>query len=286
MAEITATTAQHAPAQVGNGRTVHLTDAETVSTETLCGRTVTRVLTPEQAEKKNKPCRECARAAEEIAEAARLAADAEEAAESAEAGDTPAEVGEPAEVQPEEEDEAPAVEVEEPAEAEPEELEEAPAAEDAEPAEDTPAGQAEVTAYTAAMEQLFLNGTDKEDRALYVDADTVLEAIAGLRRMPRWNAKEERFTVNKVALILVRDDQGERVWVRGETDPIRVDLAGAPVDADAPAEVGPVDMAAVLAATRLLRRRREVQRVIDNREAARATSTPAPMVEEPAAPTA
>lgn len=46
-----------------------------------------------------------------------------------------------------------------------------------------------------------------------------------------------------------------------------------------------MDMAAVLAATRVLRRRAEVRRVIDNRDAARAMSTPAPApapVEEPA----
>lgn len=168
--------------------------------------------------------------------------------------------------------------------------EEPPAADalDGEPAtqggEALTAGLAQVTAYTAAVEQLYLNGRDNEDRALYVAPADVLDTLPTLRRMPRWNAGEERFTVNKVALILVRDAQGDRVWVRGEADPIRVDAEGAQVDADAPAEPGPVDMVAVLAATRKLRRRREVQRVIDNREAARTWSAPAPVVEEAPAP--
>ncbi|MFG2404234.1 hypothetical protein ACGFR8_07820 [Streptomyces brevispora] len=177
-------------------------------------------------------------------------------------------------------EEAPAVEVEEAAAAEEAPVEEAPTG----AAEAPVAGRVEVTAYTAAVDQLYLNGRDNEDRALYVDGTDVLETLPTLRRMPRWNAAEERFTVNKVALILVRDAQGDRVWVRGEADPIRVDAAGAQVDVDAPAEPGPVDMTAVLAATKQLRRRREVQRVIDNREAARAASTPTPVVEEAPTP--
>ncbi|UQA95655.1 hypothetical protein [Streptomyces halobius] len=253
MNQITAEMQQAAnvrPAQVGNGRKVHFTTAK-FSLDTLCDRTVGRVLTEQEAAKMRKQCTSCVKVLEEAA-----------------AAEAPAV------------EEAPAVaEVEEPA------VEEAPVVAEVEApaAEEAPAvGRVEVTAYTAAVEQLYLNGRDAEDRALHVDGDAVLETIATLRRMPRWNAVEERFTVNKVALILVRDAQGERVWVRGEADPIRVDATGTPVDADAPAEPGPVDMTAVLAATRMLRRRREVQRVIDNREAARASApvadgpTPAP----------
>jgi hypothetical protein len=129
-----------------------------------------------------------------------------------------------------------------------------------------------VTAYTAAQEALHINGQDNDDRTLTLDASAVQETVAAMRRVPRWNAAQERFTVNKVALIVAQDAQGQRVWVRGEAAPIRVDLAGNPVAEDAPAEVGTVDMAAVLAATRVLRRRAEVRRVIDNRTAARAAS--------------
>jgi hypothetical protein len=252
--------ARYAPAQVGNGRTVHLTDGEAFSMDTLCGRTVSRVLTAEEAVEKGKACAKCARIVEQPA-------------------DEPAEV-EPVAVEEPAAEEAPApcpgcgAEAGEPCK-DPlldllAEVDEAPAAE-----EEEPAGQVKVTAYTAAREQLFLNGQENEDRALYVDADALEEALPTLRRMPRWNAAQERFTINKVALIIVSDAQGDRVWVRGEGEPIRVNLEGAQVDADAPAETGPVDKAAVLAATRLLRRRREVQRVIENRQAARAASSKA-----------
>ncbi|MFF4900491.1 hypothetical protein [Streptomyces sp. NPDC001068] len=173
----------------------------------------------------------------------------------------------PAEEAPEE---APEVDAAEPAEVP--EVEDAPEA-DAEPA---PAGQVQVTAYTAALEALHINGQDSEDRTLTLDAPAVLDTVNAMRRMPRWNAAQERFTVNKVAVIVARDAQGERVWVRGEAAPVRVDFTGTPIPEDAPAETGTVDMAALLAATRLLRRRAEVKRVIDNRTAARAASTPAP----------
>jgi hypothetical protein len=162
--------------------------------------------------------------------------------------------------------EAPAVDD---APAEPAEVEEAPQA------DDTPAEAAElvqVTAYTAARDALHINGKDSDDRTLTLPASALQEAVAAMRRMPRWNAAEERFTVNKVALIVAQDAQGQRVWVRGEAAPIRVNFAGEPIAEDAPAEAGAVDMAAVLAATRVLRRRAEVQRVIDNRNAARASS--------------
>ncbi|MER7835321.1 hypothetical protein ABTY98_05260 [Streptomyces sp. NPDC096040] len=158
-----------------------------------------------------------------------------------------------------------------PAVAEAPEVEDAPEADD----EPAPAGQVRVTAYTAAREALHINGQDNDDRTLTLDASAVQEAVAAMRRMPRWNAAQERFTVNKVALIVAEDAQGQRVWVRGEAAPIRVDFAGNPIDEDAPAEAGTVDGAAVLAATRVLRRRAEVQRVINNRTAARAASTPA-----------
>ncbi|MFJ5815005.1 hypothetical protein ACIQGT_14055 [Streptomyces sp. NPDC093108] len=152
---------------------------------------------------------------------------------------------------------------------------------------ETPAeGQVEVAAYTAALEQLYLNGEDEETRTLRVAAADLPEVLPTLRRFPRWRADQKRFTVNKVALIMATTgDDGVRVWVRGEAEPFRVDATGTPVDADAPAEPGPVDAGAVLAATRLLRRRREVQRVIDNRSAARnwnkGPATPTPAVEEP-----
>ncbi|MFJ4469537.1 hypothetical protein ACIP2X_18870 [Streptomyces sp. NPDC089424] len=155
-------------------------------------------------------------------------------------------------------DDAPA-EVTEPAEAE-----QAPEA-DSGPA---PAEPVQVTAYTAALEALHINGCDSDDRTLTLDASAVQEAVAAMRRMPRWNAAQQRFTINKVALVVARSAEGERVWVRGEAAPIRVDFTGNPIPEDAPAEPGTVDMAAVLAATRVLRRRAEVQRVIDNRNAA------------------
>jgi hypothetical protein len=355
----TTATAQYAPAQVGNGRTAHKVNAEQFSTETLCERTVSRVLTAEQAAKM-KPCTKCAaaEAAAQVEDAA-PAADVEEPAEveapaapveeleEAPAAPEPAadtvrvavrtyrtrggakelrallhvncdckvaatlagtfdnledamacarervtggpEIGQCMSSRPLNRPAAPAAEVEVPAEVEPEveepaveepEVEE-PAAE-VEQAPAAPAGQVEVTAYTAALEQLYCNGQDNQDRTLRVEAADVPETLASLRRMPRWNAGEERFTVNKVALILVRDVTGTRVWVRGEAAPIRVDFTGAPVAEDAPAETHPVDMAAVMAATRLLRRRREVQRVIDNRNNAMGMGTPAAPVEEPA----
>lgn len=196
---------------------------------------------------------------------------------------------------------APAADVAEQAPADEPEAPEAPAVEEtpeaadapakvAEPAEaegtpevdDAPAEPVQVTAYTAALEALHINGQDSDDRVLTLDASAVQETVAAMRRMPRWNAAQERFTVNKVAVIVARGAQGERVWVRGEAAPIRVDFTGNPIPEDAPAEAGTVDTAAVLAATRGLRRRAEVQRVIDNRTAARAASTPAP-AEEPAA---
>ncbi|MFH8577161.1 hypothetical protein [Streptomyces zaomyceticus] len=346
-------TATYAPAQVGNGRTAHKTDAAAFSADTLCERTVTRVLTAEQAVKM-KECVSCNRIAEERAAAPAEqdevpaateeapAAEVEEAAatEDAPATKAPAAEGAPADVVrltvrsyrrpggsvvearallhvncdcklastvagtfdnatvaralaaelvpngPELGEcsfsklltQAPA---EEPA------IEEAPAVEEpAAPAaveEEAPAGdQVEVTAYTAALEVLHANGQDNDTRALTLDAAAVVETVAKMRRMPRWNAAEERFTVNKVAVIVARDAQGERVWVRGEAAPIRVDFTGAPVQEDAPAEAGAVDMAAVLAATRVLRRRKEVQRVIDNRTSAMTWTTPAPTAEEPA----
>ncbi|MFD8820779.1 hypothetical protein ACFV1C_00170 [Streptomyces sp. NPDC059605] len=351
---------QYAPAQVGNGRTAHKTDAGQLSTDTLCERTVTRVLTAEQAAKM-KECVSCNRIAEE-----RAAAPAEQ-------GEVPAPAGEAPTVKVEEAEEGAAAEeasvdvvrltvrsyrraggsvaeqrallhvncdcklastlkgtfdnladaralaaelvpdgpalgecsfskpltqapaeepvveedpaVEEPTaptvtEEEVPEVGDEPAAEEA-PAEGE-VGQVEVTAYTAAAEQLYLNGQDDEDRTLRTTVDDLPEVLPTLRRHPRWNADQGRFTVNKVALILARGADGEQVWVRGEADPIRVDATGAPVDADAPAGRDPVDVAAVLAATRLLRRRREVQRVIDNREAARAWSAPTPAAEAPA----
>ncbi|MET7728467.1 hypothetical protein [Streptomyces mirabilis] len=162
-------------------------------------------------------------------------------------------------------DAAPA-EVAEPAEAS--EVEDAPEADD----EPAPAGQVRVTAYTAAREALHINGQDNDDRTLTLDASALQETVAAMRRMPRWNAAQERFTVNKVALIVAEDAQGQRVWVRGEAAPIRVDFAGNPIAEDAPAEAGTVDGVAVLAATRVLRRRAEVKRVIDNRTAARTAS--------------
>ncbi|MFD5570418.1 hypothetical protein [Streptomyces cadmiisoli] len=148
------------------------------------------------------------------------------------------------------------------------EAEQAPEVDD----EPTPAEPVQVTAYTAALEALHINGKDSDDRTLTLDASAVQEAVAAMRRMPRWNAPQERFTVNKVALIVARSAAGERVWVRGEAAPIRVDSTGAPIPEGAPAEPGAVDMAAVLAATRVLRRRAEVQRVIDNRAAASAAA--------------
>ncbi|MFF1468011.1 hypothetical protein [Streptomyces mirabilis] len=184
-------------------------------------------------------------------------------AEEPEATEVPA-VDEAPEEAPEA-DAAPA-EVAEPAEAP--EVEDAPEADD----QPAPAGQVRVTAYTAAREALHINGQDSDDRTLTLDASAVQETVAAMRRMPRWNAARERFTVNKVALIVAQDAQGQRVWVRGEAAPIRVDFAGEPIAEDAPTEAGTVDMAAVLAATRVLRRRAEVRRVIDNRTAARAAS--------------
>ncbi|MBT2492366.1 hypothetical protein J7E96_28420 [Streptomyces sp. ISL-96] len=273
----TTATAQYAPAQVGNGRTAHKTDAEAFSADTLCERTVSRVLTAADAAKM-KECVSCNRIAAE-----RAAAPTGEPTEV----ETPATEDAPDEVEeteaPAAAEEAPEVDEVEPAAAEPVQVEEpaqvegAPEVDDIEPA---PAALVRVTAYTAAVEVLHANGTDSDDRVLTLDADALLETVAKMRRMPRWNAAEERFTVNKVAVIVARDAQGERVWVRGEAAPIRVDFTGTPIQEDAPAEAGAVDMAAVLAATRMLRRRKEVQRVIDNREAARAMSTPAP-VEEP-----
>lgn len=344
-------TAKYAPAQVGNGRTAHKTDAENFSTETLCERTVSRVLTAEQAAKM-KPCTKCtaAQAAAQVEDTA-PAVDVEQPAEveaPAAPADEPAadairvavrtyrtrggakelrallhvncdckvaatlagtfdnledamacarervtggpEIGQCMSSRPLRRPAAPTAEVEEPAEVEAPaveepEVEQAPEVEEpaeVEQAPAAPAGQVEVTAYTAALEQLYCNGQDNPDRALRVDAADLPDTLATLRRMPRWNAAEERFTVNKVALILAVDATGTRVWVRGEASPIRVDATGAPVEEAAPAETHAVDMAAVMAATRLLRRRREVQRVIDNRNNAMGMSTPTPVVEEPA----
>jgi hypothetical protein len=184
---------------------------------------------------------------------------------------------------------APAADVAEQAPADEQEAPEVPAVEEAPEVDDAPAEAAElaeveeapgvdeapvelvrVTAYTAAREALHINGQDNDDRTLTLEASAVQETVAAMRRMPRWNAAQERFTVNKVALIVARSAEGERVWVRGEAAPIRVDFAGNPIAEDAPAEPGTVDMAAVLAATRVLRRRAEVQRVI----ASRTASTP------------
>ncbi|MEU0275522.1 hypothetical protein [Streptomyces sp. NPDC006307] len=276
----TTATAQFAPAQVGKGRTAHKTDAEVFSPDTLCERTVSRVLTPAEAAKM-KECVACNRIAAE-----RAAAPAEEPAEV----ETPATEDAPAEVEeteaPAATEEAPEVDEVEPAAAELVQIEETAQVEDAPEADDTepaPAALVHVTAYTAAVEVLHANGKDNDERVLTLDADAVVETVAKMRRMPRWNAAEERFTVNKVALIVARDARGERVWVRGEAAPIRVDFTGTPIQEDAPAEPGAVDMVAVLVATRVLRRRKEVQRVIENREAARAMSAPvAAPVEEPA----
>jgi hypothetical protein len=156
------------------------------------------------------------------------------------------------------------------ADAAPAEPAEAPEVEDAPEAseEPAPAGQVRVTAYTAARQALRINGKDGEDATLTLPAADLLETVAAMRRMPRWNDEQERLVVNKVALIVATSAEGERVWVRGEAAPIRVNFAGEPIAEDAPAEPGTVDMAAVLAATRVLRRRAEVQRVIDNRTAA------------------
>ncbi|MFE3378757.1 hypothetical protein [Streptomyces anulatus] len=260
-----ATAARTAPAQVGAGRTVHETNAEQFSSDTLCDRPVSRVLTAEQAAKMGKPCKQCAKALEE------LTAPAAEDAPIADAE----EVGAPAvdaEGIPQVDDAEPTtaelVQDEEPAQAEG-----APEADDVEPA---PEELVQVTAYTAAVDVLHANGQDDDNRVLALNADAVLETVAKMRRMPRWNAAQDRFTVNKVAAIVARDAQGARVWVRGEAAPIRVDLAGTSIESDAPAETGNVDVAAILAATRPLRRRAEVQRVIDNRTRAMAMSTPAP----------
>ncbi|WP_189714880.1 hypothetical protein [Streptomyces chryseus] len=288
----TTATAQYAPAQVGKGRTAHKTDAEAFSADTLCERTVSRVLAPAEAAKM-KECVACNRIAEERAAAPAAEVEAPEVEETeAPAVEEAAELVEDAPA--DEEPAAPAVDAEdapqvddiEPAAAElvqdeePAQVEDAPEVDDIEPA---PAALVQVTAYTAAVEVLHANGKDNDERVLTLDADAVVETVAKMRRMPRWNAADERFTVNKVAVIVARDAQGERVWVRGEAAPIRVDFTGTPIQEDAPAEVGAVDMAAVLAATRVLRRRKEVQRVIENREAARAMSTPAATpVEEPA----
>jgi hypothetical protein len=201
----------------------------------------------------------------------------------------PAPAAPAAEQAPAEEPEAPAVEEapEAPAEVEEsEQAEEVPAevAEPAAPAEEAdtepaPADTVRVTAYTAAREALHINGQDNEDRTLALPASELLVTVAAMRRMPRWNAAQERFTINKVALIVAEDGEGQRVWVRGEAAPIRVDFQGNRIEEDAPAEPGSVDMAAVLAATRPLRRRAEVQRVIDNRNAARAAGAKAPAQE-------
>lgn len=125
-----------------------------------------------------------------------------------------------------------------------------------------------MTAYTAARQALRINGKDSADTTLTLPAADLLETVAAMRRMPRWNDEQDRLVVNKVALVVATSAEGQRVWVRGEAAPIRVDLQGNPIAEDAPAEEGAVDMAAVLAATRVLRRRAEVQRVIDNRTAA------------------
>ncbi|MGW3971169.1 hypothetical protein ACWEFD_17955 [Streptomyces ardesiacus] len=177
--------------------------------------------------------------------------------------------------------EAPVDEPEAPAAEQAPEVDEAPT----EPAEveevdDTPAEEADidetaaedlvqVTAYTAARQALRINGKDSDDTTLALPAADLLETVAAMRRMPRWNDEQERLVINKVALIVASSAEGQRVWVRGEAAPIRVDLQGVPIAEDAPAEAGIVDGAAILAATRVLRRRAEVQRVIDNRTAAR-----------------
>lgn len=269
----TTTATTTSPAQVGAGRTVHQVATAEFASDTLCDRTVSRVLTAEQAAKMGKQCKECAKAA--AAPAAEDTTEAPAAIEPAEVEETeaPAAAEEAPEVDEVEDTPAELVQDEEPAQVEP-----APHVDDAAPA---PAELVQVTAYTAAVEQLHINGQDNPDRVLALDAATVAEVVAAMRRMPRWNAAQERFTVNKVAVIVARDATGERVWVRGEAAPIRVSFTGAQVAEDAPAETGTVDMAAVLAATRPLRRRAEVQRVINNRTNAMAMSTPAP-VEEPA----
>lgn len=306
------TTAEYVPAQIGKGRTAHKVLCSDYSRATLCGWTATLNLTAAQAAGM-KPCAKCERiaAANETVEEAPTAeveqapAAVDEAPATVEVDETPATEDEtPATVEveasetPAEVEQAPAAEDEVPAAAEDEtpatedetlateEVCEIPVTEDEAPAAETEApATVEVTAYTAAVEVLHANGKDNADRVLTLDADAVRETVAAMRRMPRWNAAEQRFTINKVAVIVARDSGGERVWVRGEAAPIRVDFAGAAAPEDAPAEAGVVDMAAVLAATRTLRRRQEVLRAIDNRQAARAASVPAAApVEEPPAP--
>lgn len=271
----TTTTTATSPAQVGAGRTVHQVASEEFATDTLCGRPVSRVLTAEQAAKKGKECKECAKAA--AAPAAEDTTEAPAAIEPAEVEETEAPAAAEQAPQVDEDEPAPAepIQVEKPAQ-----VEDAPQVDEVEPA---PAAPVQVRAYTAACEQLHINGQDNPDRVLALDAEAVAETVAAMRRMPRWNAAQDRFTVNKVAVIVAQDATGERVWVRGEAAPFRVSFTGAPVAEDAPAETATVDLAAVLAATRPLRRRAEVQRVIDNRTNAMAMSTPAPApVEEPA----
>lgn len=241
-------------ALVGAGRTVHQAAAD--ESKTLCGGVVTRLLVAGEPAKKGKVCAKCAKIAATLgAKAAEAPALEEVPAEESGAPEAPAAEGDP------EADDAPA---------EVAEVEEVPQADDAS------AEWVQVTAYTAALDALHINGQDSDDRTLTLDASALLATVTAMRRMPRWNAAEQRFTINKVALIVARAAQGERVWVRGEVAPIRVDFTGAPIEEGAPAEAGAVDMAAVLAATRVLRRRKEVQRVIDNRNAARAMSTPTP----------
>ncbi|MDI9836256.1 hypothetical protein [Streptomyces sp. KAU_LT] len=184
----------------------------------------------------------------------------EDAPEAPEVDEAPAEVAEVADAP--EADDAPAVE----------DAPEVPEVDEAVPALGE---QVRVTAYTAALQALRLNGKDSADTTLTLPAVDLLETVAAMRRMPRWNDEQQRLVVNKVALIVATSAEGERVWVRGEAAPIRVDLQGNPIAEDAPAEPGTVDGAAVLKATRLLRRRAEVQRVIDNRTAARAMSATA-----------
>lgn len=268
----TTTAATTSPAQVGAGRTVHQVATDQFASDTLCDRTVSRVLTAEQAAKMGKQCKECAKAAALAAENTTEAPAAIEPAEVEEI-EAPAAVDQAPQVDEVEDAPAEPVQVEEPAQ-----VEDTPQVDDAAPA---PSKLVQVWAYTAAADKLRINGQDNPNRVLDLDPEDVVETVAAMRRMPRWNAAQDRFTVNKVAVIVARDATGERVWVRGEAAPFRVDFTGAPVGDDAPAETGTVDVAAVLAATRPLRRRAEVQRVIDNRTNAMAKSAPAP-VEEPA----
>ncbi|MCY0957702.1 hypothetical protein [Streptomyces sp. H27-H5] len=282
------TTGTVAPAQVGKGRTVHYVNVEEYNMDTLCGLEVERTLTGAEALKMAKECKRCVKtlAVTVDAETPEAPAPVEEAP-AAQVTEEPVVEEAPQVEEPAVEEDAPQVDDNQPAAAEvvqaeePAQVEDAPEVDDVRPADGEPV---RVTAYTAAVEALHANGQDNDDRVLTLDAGAVLETVTKMRRMPRWNAAQARFTVNKVAVIVARDSAGERVWVRGEAAPIRVDFTGTPIQEDAPAEAGAVDMAAVLAATRVLRRRKEVQRVIDNRTAARNWNTPAAATVEETAP--